>query len=176
MKVTKRLFRLLWFYKSEKPTIKITGFSSSCDTFFCSLFAIFTEERNLPTSKPFQNCLQKRWIMAHSCKGSEGSKKELMQKKSLEKNGSHWPERFRGTVKIFYARRDASQQQDLYKFYFWIFAKVMEESIINNYQQLSKKVTLVCLLLSTDSASLSNMVRGDWWYGIGWICKEWLCM
>ena len=60
--------------KSEEPEIKITGFSSSCDTFFCSLFAIFTEERNLPTSKPFQNCLQKRGILAHSW-GSEGSKK-----------------------------------------------------------------------------------------------------
>ena len=161
MKATKRLFRLLWFYKSEKPTIKITGFSSSCDTFFCSLFAIFTEERNLPTSKPFQNCLQKRGIMAHSCKGSEGSKKELMQKKSLEKSGSHRPECFRGTVKIFDARRDASQEQDLCKFSFWTFAKVNRE--VNYNYQLSKRVTLVCLLLSTDSASLSNMVRGDWW-------------
>ena len=61
--------------ESEKPEIKITGFSSSCDTFFCSLFAIFTEERNLPTSKPFQNCLQKRGVLPHSCKGSERFKK-----------------------------------------------------------------------------------------------------
>ena len=76
--------------ESEKPEIKITGFSSSCDTFFCSLFAIFTEERNLPTSKPLQNCRQKRGILAHSCKGSEGSKKlKQMQKNTWVNSGSN---------------------------------------------------------------------------------------
>ena len=57
--------------KSEEPKIKITGFSSSCDTFFCSLFAIFTEERNLPTSKPFQIVFRKEesWPILGDRKG-----------------------------------------------------------------------------------------------------------
>ena len=60
------------------------------------------------------------------------------------------PQCLDGAVQVLHTRRKAAHQQDLdrgqYKFCI-----------------LYSSTTLVCRILSTESASLSSIVRGDWW-------------